>query len=121
MLQVLAILCVVINTGAGLALAATRGGVLGQLGLPVPVPFYADLIAVFLLGSGVGFIPAALRPQQQRPYLWIFGVGVKLVAASLFARLWFAGLAGWMVGGLALVDGALAVLIMVALLKPTKM
>ena len=69
----------------------------------------------------VGFIPAALSPQQQRPYLWIFGVGVKLVAASLFARLWFAGLAGWLTGGLALIDGALAVLIMMALLKPTKM
>ena len=118
MLRVLAILCVVINTGAGLALGATRGGVLGQLGLPIPLPFYADLLALFLVGSGVGFIPAALSPQQQRPYLWTFGVGVKLVAASLFARLWLAGLAGWLTGLLAVADGVLAALILVALLKP---
>jgi hypothetical protein len=120
MLSVLAILCVVINTGAGLALAVTRGGVLGQLGLPAPLPFYADLIAVFLVGSGIGFIPAVLNPQQQRPYLWTFGVGVKLVAALLFARLWFAGLAGWLPGVSAVADGALAALILVALLKPAK-
>jgi hypothetical protein len=120
MLSVLAILCVVINTGAGLALAVTRGGVLGQLGLPVPVPFYADLIAVFLVGSGIGFIPAVLNPQQQRSYLWIFGVGVKLMAASLFARLWLAGLTGWLPGGLAVVDGTLAALILVTLLKPAR-
>ncbi len=34
MLQVLAILCLVLNTGAGLALVLTRGGILGQLGCP---------------------------------------------------------------------------------------
>lgn len=101
-------------------MAVTRGGVLGQLGLPAPLPFYADLIGVFLVGSGVGFIPAVLSPERQRSYLWIFGVGVKLVAASLFARLWLAGLAGWAPGLLAVADGALAALILVALLKPAK-
>ena len=49
MLRVLCIICVVVNTGAGLALAATRGGILGQLGLPPPLPFYADLMALFLV------------------------------------------------------------------------
>ncbi len=116
MLRVLSILCVVVNTGAGLALAVTRGGFLGQLGLPPPLPFYADLLAVFLVGSGVGFIPAVLNPQQQRAYLWTFGVGVKLVAALLFARLWLTGLAGWLPGLAAAADGALAVLVLVALL-----
>jgi len=120
MLRVLAIVCVVINTGAGLALEVTRGGILGQLGLPPPLPFYADLMAVFLVASGIGFIPAVLNPQGQRPYLWVFGVGVKLVAASLFARLWFAGLLGWLVGAVAIADGALAVLIMVALIRPSR-
>ena len=43
---------------------------------------------------------------------------MKLVAASLFARLWFAGLAGWLPGVVAVADGALAALILVALLKP---
>jgi len=117
MLRVLAIVCAVVNTAAGLALAATRGGILGQLGLPPPLPFYADLLAVFLVGSGVGYIPAVLNPQTQRPYLWIFGVGVKLVAASLLLRLWLFGLVGYLVGVGGLVDAVLAGLILMSLLR----
>ena len=120
MLQFLAILCVVLNTGAGLALAVTRGGILGQLGLPPPLPFYADLMAIFLVGSGVGFIPAVLRPQAARPYLWTFGVGVKLAAALLMGRLWLTGLVGWLVGVLALTDATIAVLLAVTLSRPPK-
>ncbi len=120
MLRLLAVICVVVDTGAGLALAVTRGGALGQLGLPPPLPFYADLMAIFLIGAGLGFVPAALSPQTQRPYLWTFGVGVKLVAASLMARLWLTGLVGWLVGGAALMDATLAVLIAVCLLKPAR-
>ena len=120
MLRVLSILCLVVNTGAGLALAVTRGGFLGQLGLPPPLPFYADLLAVFLVGSGVGFIPAVLNPQSNAPYLWTFGVGVKLVAALLFARLWFTGLADGCRAWRRLADGSLAVLVLLALLKPAR-
>lgn len=120
MLRLLAVICVVVNTGAGLALAVTRGGILGQLGLPPPLPFYADLMAIFLVGSGLGFIPAAMAPQTQRPYLWTFGVGVKLVAASLLARLWLTGLVGWLIGGVAVLDAVLAVLIAVSLLRPAR-
>jgi len=115
MLRFLAIVCAVVNTAAGLALAATRGGILGQVGLPPPLPFYADLLAVFLVGSGVGYIPAVMNPQEQRPYLWIFGVGVKLVAASLLLRLWLLGLVGYVVGVGALVDAAIAVMLVVCL------
>jgi len=117
MLRILAALCALVNTGAGLALAVTRGGILGQLGVPPPPPFYGDLMAIFLIGSGVGFVPAVVEPLRNRPYLWIFGVGVKLVAASLFARLWFSGLVGYVIGIAALVDVALAVLVFWALLK----
>lgn len=120
MLRLLAVICVVVNTGAGLALAVTRGGLVGQLGLPPPLPFYADLMAIFLVGSGLAFIPAVMDPPTQRPYLWTFGVGVKLMAASLLARLWLAGLVGWLVGGVALLDAVLAVLIAVSLLKPAR-
>ena len=112
MLPLLAVVCAVVNTGLGLAVAVTRGGILGQVGLPPPLPFYADVLAIFIVASGLGFIPAILRPELNRPYLWIFGVGVKLVAASLFARLWFAGLVGWLVGLAALVDALLAALLM---------
>ena len=117
MLRLLAVICAVVNTGAGLALAVTRGGILGQLGVPPPLPFYGDLLAVFLIGSGLGFVPAILNPTHQRPYLWIFGVGVKLVAASLLARLWFSGLVGYAVGLIALLDALLAGLMLAALLS----
>lgn len=117
MLQLLAALCAVMNTGLGLGLAATRGGLLGRMGLPPPAPFYADLLAVFLVGSGVGFALAALDPQRHRGYLWIFGVGVKLVAALLLGRVWLMGLAGWLTGASALADVAVAVLLLLGLLR----
>jgi hypothetical protein len=69
---------------------------------------------------GVGFIPAVLNPLQQRAYLWTFGVGVKLVAALLFLRLALTGLVGWLPGLSAAADGALAMLLLMALLKPAK-
>ena len=37
-------------------------------------------------------------------------MGVKLVAALLFLRLWLTGLVGWLPGLAAAADGALAVL-----------
>jgi hypothetical protein len=117
MLQLLAVICAVVNVGAGLALAASRGGVVGQLGLPPPLPFYADLLAVFLVAIGLGFVIAITDPRRYRGYLWIFGVGVKLVAASLFARLWFSGLVGYLVGIAALIDAFIALLLLLALVR----
>ena len=116
MLKLLAVVCVAVNTMTGLALALTRGGILGRVGLPPPLPFYGDLLAIFLVASGLGFIPAAIDPQRHRPYLWIFGVGVKLVAASLLANLWFNGLVGDLVGVVALADAVIAGLLLWALL-----
>lgn len=117
MLQLLAALGAVTNTGLGVGLAVSRGGLLGRMGLPPPAPFYADLLAVFLVGSGAGFALAAVDPQRHRGYLWIFGVGVKLVAAMLFARLWLLGLAGWLTGVSALADATLAALLLLALAR----
>lgn len=119
MLRLAATACAVVNVGAGLALAVTRGGILGRMGVPPPAPLYTDLLAVFLIASGLGFLPAINGAPHQRPYLWIFGVGVKLVAASLVARLWFSGLVGWLVAALAAADAALAALVLVALMSAT--
>lgn len=120
MLRLAATACLVVNVGAGLIVAATRGGVLGQMGMPPPAPFYADLLAVFLVAAGLGFLPAVNGTPGQRLYLWIFGVGAKLVAASLMANLWLSGLVGWMVAVLAAADVALAGLVLVGLLSPTR-
>jgi hypothetical protein len=119
MLRLAAIACVVVNVGAGLALAVTRGGILGQMGVPPPAPLYSDLLAVFLIASGLGFLPTINNLPHQRAYLWIFGVGVKLVAASLMANLWFSGLVGWLVAVLAAADAALAALVLIALMSAT--
>jgi hypothetical protein len=116
MLRLAATACLVANVAGGLLLAITRGGVLGQMGVPPPAPVYADLLAVFLVASGLGFLPTVTGTPGQRLYLWIFGVGVKLVAASLMANLWFSGLAGWLVGLVALADVALAGLVLAGLL-----
>ena len=119
MLRLAAIACVVVNVGAGLALAVTRGGILGQVGVPPPAPLYSDLLAVFLVAAGLGFLPAVNGAPYQRAYLWIFGVGVKLVAASLLANLWFSGLVGWLVAVAAAIDAALAALVLVGLMGAT--
>jgi hypothetical protein len=117
MLQLLAVVCAVMNAGLGLGLAVTRGGLFGRMGLPPPSPFYADLLAAFLVGSAVGFALAAVDPPRHRGYLWTFGVGVKLVAALLFGRVWLMGLAGWLTGASALADATLAVLLLLALAR----
>lgn len=119
MLRLAATACAVVNVGAGLALAVTRGGILGQVGVPPPAPLYSDLLAVFLIAAGLGFLPSINGAPYQRAYLWIFGVGVKLVAASLMANLWFSGLVGWRVGALAAADAALAALVLTALTSAT--
>jgi hypothetical protein len=116
MLRLAATACLLANVGGGLLLAVTRGGVLGLMGVPPPVPFYGDLLAVFLTASGLGFIPTVTGAPGQRLYLWIFGVGVKLVAGSLMAGLWAGGLAGWLIGQQALADVAHAGLVLAGLL-----
>ena len=120
MLRLLAIIATVLNVLAGLTLGATHGAALNAVGVPGPLPFYGDLLAVFLTGSGLGFIPAIRDPQSQRFYLWVMGVGVKLVAASLFLRVWFAGVAPAVVLVGCIADGVLAALIAIALLKSSK-
>ena len=118
MLRLAATACLVVNVGAGLLLALTRGGVLGQMGLTPPAPFYCDLIAVFLVAAGLGFVPAVSGTPGQRVYLWIFGVAIKLIAASMMANLWFNGLVGGMIAVVALADVALAGLVLAGLLRP---
>lgn len=120
MLRLAATACLVVNVGAGLLLAMTRGGIVGQMGLTPPPPFYSDLLAVFLAASGLGFLPAVTATPGQRPYLWIFGVGAKLVAASLLANLWLNGLVGWMIALLAVVDLGLATLVLAGLMSPAR-
>ena len=79
MLRLAAIVLTVVNVGFGLLMGVTRGAAFNLFGVPGPLPFYGDLLAVFLVGSGLGFVPAIRQPDTYRFYIWVMGVGVKLV------------------------------------------
>lgn len=117
MLRVLSAVNAVIYVALSLLLVASHGAVAGRIGLPPPLPFYATVLAVFLLAAGAGFIPAVADPAHQRTHLWVFGVGVRLAGAVLFIRIWLLGVAGWLVGLGGIADLALALLMAGALLR----
>jgi hypothetical protein len=108
---------IVVNVALGLTIWATRGAATNLVGVPSPLPFYASLLAIFLVGTGLAYIPAIRFPQSQRFYLWVMGVGVKLVAASQFIRLWLLGVAPAIVLVGALADTLLGLLMAFALLR----
>ena len=117
MLRLAAIVLTVVNVGFGLLMGVTRGAAFNLLGVPGPLPFYGDLLSVFLVASGLGFVPAIRQPDTYRFYIWVMGVGVKLTAASQFIRLWVLNVAPAVALVGALVDVALGLLMAVALLK----
>jgi hypothetical protein len=117
-LRLLAIILTVVNVGLGLLVASTRGGAFNMVGLPGPLPFYGDFLGLFLVASGLGFVPAIRTPNTYRFYLWVMGVGVKLIVASLLLRVWFAGIAPAILFAGAIGEAALGGLTMWALLRP---
>jgi hypothetical protein len=120
MLRLLVIIDIVINVAVGLTLWVTRGAATNLVGLPSPLPFYGNLLAIFLVGTGLAYIPAIRFPHTQRFYLWVMGVGVKLIASALLIRVGLLGVvpAAVLAGGL--VDAALALLMAFALLTGPK-
>ena len=117
MLRLLALAATVVNVMFGLAVGATRGAIFTQVGLPSPLPFYSDIFAAFLVGTGLAFIPAVSNPQPYRFYLWIVGAGVKLIVAGLFLRVWIMGLTPWSILVAVIVDGGLGAGFVYCLLK----
>src|SRR5262245_51106306 len=101
----------------GLAVGSTRGAIFSQVGLPPPLPFYGDMLAVFLVGTGLAFIPAVRNPQPYRFYLWTVGAGVKLVVASMLLRVWILGLTPWSILFGVIVDGGIGAGFVYCLLK----
>jgi hypothetical protein len=49
MLRLAAIVLTVVNVGFGLLMGVTRGAAFNLFGVPGPLPFYGDLLAVFLV------------------------------------------------------------------------
>src|SRR5262245_51395580 len=116
MLRLLVIIDIVINVALGLTMWATRGAATNLVGLPSPLPFYAGILSIFLVGTGLAYIPAIRFPRTQRFYLWVMGVGAKLVASSLLIRVWLLGVAPAAVLAVGIVDAALGLLMAFALL-----
>ena len=117
MLRLLAIAATAVNVMFGLAVGLTRGAFFAQVGLPSPLPFYGNILAVFLVGTGLAFIPAVRNPQPYRFYLWTVGAGVKLVVAALFLRVWIMGLTPWSILIGVIVDGGIGAGFVYCLLK----
>ena len=118
MLRLAAIVLTVVNVGFGLLMGVTRGAAFNLLGVPGPLPFYGDLLSVFLVASGLGFVPAIRQPDTYRFYIWVMGVGVKLVVASLLLRVWFLGLTGGILLVVAIGEAAIGAFALWALLQP---
>jgi hypothetical protein len=116
-LRLAAIVLTVVNVGVGLLMGVTRGAAFNLFGVPGPLPFYGDLLALFLVASGLGFIPAIRRPDTYRFYIWVMGVGVKLIVASLLLRVWFAGITGGILLVVALGEAAIGAFALWALLQ----
>jgi hypothetical protein len=117
MLRLLIVAATVVNVMFGLAVELTRGAVFYRIGLPSPLPFYSDLLAVFLVGTGLAFIPAVRDPRPYRLYLWVVGTGVKLVVAGLFLRVWLLGVAPAVILVGVLIDGGIGLGIAWCLLR----
>ena len=117
MLRLLAIAATVVNVMFGLAVASTSGAIFTQVGLPSPLPFYSNIFAVFLVGTGLAFIPAVRNPEPYRFYLWIVGAAVKLIVAGLFLRVWIMGLTPWSILVGVIVDGGIGAGFVYCLLK----
>jgi hypothetical protein len=116
-LRLAAIVLTVVNVGVGLLMGVTRGGAFNLFGVPGPLPFYGDFLALFLVASGLGFVPAIRRPDTYRFYIWVMGVGVKLIVASMLLRVWFIGLTGGMLLVAALGEAAIGAFALWALLQ----
>jgi hypothetical protein len=117
MLRLLVIAATAVNVMFGLGVALTRGAIFTQIGLPSPLPFYSDIFAVFLIGTGLAFIPAVRNPQPHRFYLWIVGAAVKLIVAGLFLRVWLMGVTPWSILIGVIVDGGIGAGFAYCLLK----
>ena len=119
MLRLAAIVLTVVNVGVGLLMGVTRGAAFNLFGVPPPLPFYGDLLSLFLVASGLGFVPAIRQPNTYRFYIWVMGVGVKLIVASLLLRVWFAGITGGMLLVVAIGEAAIGAFALFALLQAT--
>jgi len=108
----------VYDIALGFALLTARELLQALFGLPPPAPpIHADLNGLFLLAVGVGYVLPFRRPDLNRGYLWVMGPLLKGGGSLLFlADHWVRGSpVSFLV--FAIVDGALALWTLWALLS----
>jgi hypothetical protein len=83
--RTVALISLVYDVSAGLALLLAPGLLPSVFGVPVPEPrFFGQLNGLFLLMVGVGYLLPYREPVRARMYMWIFGVGLKTAGAIVF-------------------------------------
>jgi len=115
-LQAVALVSLVYDVVLGISLLFFQERIVAGFGLDPPnYPVNGNLNGLFALCVGLGYLAPFRRPEENRWYLWLMGVGLKGAGPLVFlydlavrsgprSFLWFA-----------LSDGALAALTFVAL------
>ena len=120
-LRGLALVSGIYDLGLGVSMLFLAPTMAQMFGAPAPVPLInAQLNGVFAASLALGYFWAARDVEARRGYLWVAGVFAKTLGAALFvwdhftqgspaAFLTFAG-----------IDGTLALLTLVLLLRPSR-
>ncbi len=119
MLSVVAGVSLAYDLSIGVLLLAATDSLSTWFGLPVPDPIlFVRLNGLFLIAVGLGYLQPLRQPTAHRAYMWVFGVLLKSAGALVFLIDYYANGSPASFLLFALSDGSLAVLTLVALLRP---
>jgi hypothetical protein len=110
----------VYDTAVGLFLLVAAERFAALFGVaPARPPIFSDLNALFLLAVGIGYYWPYRDPRGARWYLWVMGPGLKGAGAVAFLADYLLRHSPASFLLFAASDGMLAVLTLIALLRPT--
>jgi hypothetical protein len=120
-LRAVAAISLVYDLSAGVVLLLFRGPAISLVpslnALLSPSPLLADLLGLFLVCVGFGYVLPYRDPRSYRAYLWIFGGLLKTAGAAAFAAHYAWRESSGLILLFALSDGAMAALTLAALLS----
>jgi hypothetical protein len=118
-IKAVAAISLVYDLSAGLSLLLLRAPMAGLVpplaALLNPSPVLGDLLGLFLICVGIGYLLPYRQPDVYRSYLWIFGVALKTAGAVAFLADYWARSALPMMLLFAASDGGMAALSLLAL------
>ena len=108
------------DLSVGAVLLVAPGALASWFGAPLPDPIlFVRLNALFLIAVGLGYLQPFRDPHAHRPYMWIFGVLLKLGGSAVFLSEYFGGAAPASFLLFAASDGLLGLATLAALLRPS--